>query len=470
MKTPTIAHRWHLAAFLSLAALWFAPFKPCAQIVTATITFTNAANLVTASGGSGASVTVNTDVRRWTNTITSPGAQIPLTSVNGTNIAQQVQAFLIHSAGHPFAGISPASDGITYVSLRGTNGQALTVTLNPTNYASVTMSTQSIGAAYTLRLPITVEASGVRATIANHLLSALDYATSGSLAQLGTSNATVKPVRLATGLVSLEAGSGMTLATTATSVVFNASGSTLAGNTVWVSKTGNDSSGVRENVGAAFLTLSAAKAAAFSGDTIMVLPGGYADSDLQKAGVNWHFFNGAIVTNNSAVTSIFDNSTGGSGNSDITGDGVFVDPLNTRVLNWVTEGITNSIHCKTMKGTTVADFADGYSTVEADEIVGDGDWPVLFSGTDAVVTINRTRIKGTSVSADGRAVYLLAANNETALRDCVLIVDPGATYSIAAGTTANVRLYGSTMANITNHSGVTFLTGGTRFEVSTDVR
>jgi len=470
MKTTTLAHRWHLAAFLALLGLWLAPFKPCAQIVTATITFTNAANLVAASGGSGASITANSDARRWTNTITSAGTQIPLTSANGTNIAQQVQSFLIHAAGHPFTGITPASDGISYVSLRGTNGQALTVTLDPTNYASVTMATQTIGTAYTLRLPITVEASGVRSTIANHLMSAMDYATVGGLAQLGTSNATVKPIRFPAGIVSLEAGSGMTLSTTATSVVFNASGSTLAGNTVWVSKTGNDSSGARGSVGAAFLTCAAAKAAAYSGDTIIVLPGGYEESDLQKAGVNWHFFNGAIVTNNSGSTAIFDSTTSGAGNTDITGDGVFVDAMATRVVYWQTAGQVNSVRCKSMIGGTVVDIADGTATVEVDEIVGSDDWPVLISGTGGVTTINRTRIKGTSATSSARAVYVLAENNDTTLRDCVMVVDSAGDYTLGANTTANVRLYGSTMANKTNSPSVTLLTGSGRFEVSTNVR
>jgi len=45
-----------------------------------------------------------------------------------------------------------------------------------------------------------------------------------------------------------------------------------------------------------FTTLAAAKAAAQSGDTIVVGPGTYIENDLLKNGVNWFFAPGAIVT------------------------------------------------------------------------------------------------------------------------------------------------------------------------------
>src|SRR5215813_6873431 len=43
-------------------------------------------------------------------------------------------------------------------------------------------------------------------------------------------------------------------------------------------------------------TLTAAKAAARSGDTIVVAPGTYLENDLLKDGVNWFFSPGAIVS------------------------------------------------------------------------------------------------------------------------------------------------------------------------------
>lgn len=143
------------------------------DIITARLTFTNAAVLTNAAWSSNATVTVNTDVRTWTNSISSPATQIPLTSSNGTNIAQQVQRFLIHASSYPFAGIRPSSDNTSYVDLRGTNGQALTVSISPTNYGTITYSTNTTESGTVLRLPITVEAASVRTNIANMLVDAI---------------------------------------------------------------------------------------------------------------------------------------------------------------------------------------------------------------------------------------------------------------------------------------------------------
>src|SRR6478735_5887078 len=66
------------------------------------------------------------------------------------------------------------------------------------------------------------------------------------------------------------------------------------GNMVWVDQIyGSDVTGQRGKLQYAFQTLSAAKTAALSGDTIMVLPGTYNEKNLAKNGVNWHFFTGA---------------------------------------------------------------------------------------------------------------------------------------------------------------------------------
>ena len=144
-----------------------------ASIITARLSFTNAAVLTNAAWSSNATVTVNTDVRTWTNSISSPATQIPLTSSNGTNIAQQVQRFLIHASSYPFAGIRPSSDNTSYVELRGTNGQSMSVSISPSTYAAITYSTNTVGTGYVVRLPITVETPANRTNIANMLVDAL---------------------------------------------------------------------------------------------------------------------------------------------------------------------------------------------------------------------------------------------------------------------------------------------------------
>jgi hypothetical protein len=78
-----------------------------------------------------------------------------------------------------------------------------------------------------------------------------------------------------------------------------------------------------------FKTLTAAKTAASSGDTIVVFPGTYNEANLLKDGVNWYFHIGAIVNYTGASDiSIWDNSsTGVSGaiTCSILGYGSFVN-------------------------------------------------------------------------------------------------------------------------------------------------
>lgn len=75
---------------------------------------------------------------------------------------------------------------------------------------------------------------------------------------------------------------------------------------------GSDTYGTRGS-NLAYATLTAAKAAAVSGDTIIVMPGTYAENNLLKNGVNWHFIGGAVVryvntvvTGSDTVYGIFD--------------------------------------------------------------------------------------------------------------------------------------------------------------------
>jgi len=178
-QSKTFARVAFVRSLFTLSLLWFLlRFQPApaATVVTATITFTNAANLVTAAG-TNATITVNSDVRTWTNTITSVATQIPLTTISGTNIAQQVQNFLVHIASYPLTSITPTSDGATYVSLRGANDLAMDVSLSQTNWGAVTYVTNTIGTAYTLRLPITVESVANRTILADYLVDALALAT-----------------------------------------------------------------------------------------------------------------------------------------------------------------------------------------------------------------------------------------------------------------------------------------------------
>jgi hypothetical protein len=102
------------------------------------------------------------------------------------------------------------------------------------------------------------------------------------------------------------------------------------GNLLWVDQiNGNDDLAVRGRMTVPFKTLTKAKTAAASGDTIMVLPGTYNENNLLKNGVNWHFLSGAIVSySGSGAAAIFDtssNGTNGAVQSIVSGWGEFVN-------------------------------------------------------------------------------------------------------------------------------------------------
>lgn len=80
-------------------------------------------------------------------------------------------------------------------------------------------------------------------------------------------------------------------------------GSVEAGNAVYVSKTGDDATGVRNNMGLSYATINGALVAAQAGDTIVVFPGDYELSDaiVLKNQVNFQFLGKGKLTLDIAV-------------------------------------------------------------------------------------------------------------------------------------------------------------------------
>jgi len=117
--------------------------------------------------------------------------------------------------------------------------------------------------------------------------------------------------------------------------------------------------------------LFAAKTAATAGTTIVVGPGNYNDTstNLLKNLVNWHFMNGAIVSNlvqrpgADAWFGIFDDRLSGSVTCNITGDGVFIYDRSDYDLGGVplaTQGffnLTNPASQVSIKGKQVQLFS-----------------------------------------------------------------------------------------------------------------
>lgn len=89
-------------------------------------------------------------------------------------------------------------------------------------------------------------------------------------------------------------------------------GSVEAGNAVYVSKTGDDATGVRNNMGLSYATINGALVAAQPGDTIVVFPGNYELSTgiVLKDQINFSFLGtGELTLALTEITPIFSDAT-----------------------------------------------------------------------------------------------------------------------------------------------------------------
>ncbi len=192
-------------------------------------------------------------------------------------------------------------------------------------------------------------------------------------------------------------------------------GSVEAGNAVYVSKTGNDGTAARNNMGLSYATISAALAAALPGDTVVVFPGDYelSDSLILKDNVNFHFLGKGTLTLDLAVKKpLFDDTTAtttsvtctiyapswkflgrGSTNNDIT-----VFPTTIR-------GYLKGV-LKLSKASNVKIVAD---TLEADDAV------VWFNGSEAsAVAPSYVGAVVPTVHVEARLIYKKASAKTTA--------------------------------------------------------
>jgi len=396
---------------LAIVALLFG-FALRADLVTYTLTVTNAP-----VPGATTNITVNGTTRYWTNVSTATKIV-----TNTTTTAHSATNLYLDFARFPQRGVTVYMTDTNVVVFRGLD---ITLTQGGT-WASVATSTLTSTNLHALMIPF---ANLPLVTRTNQAVEVFD---------------------------ALVAYTGL------------ASYGTATGNGVWVSKTGNDGTGASGSIGTAFLTLTAAKAAANAGDTIFVLPGTYAEQDLLKDQVNWHFFNGAVVTNTSASLAIWQDNAGAI-TSTITGDGQFTGDGSYLGVVMANAGSTVKIRGRIVGGNPTIQADAGTLTVDDSEINSNGlNQSLLISGTGAVVNLNRCRIVSDVVDDNTIAIAFSAANNDLTLRDCVVV--SGGTNSVTASGAVNARIYGSLTANVTNHANVTWITGASRFEVDSDVR
>lgn len=146
------------------------------------------------------------------------------------------------------------------------------------------------------------------------------------------------------------------------------------GNLLWVDAVnGNDGTAQRGRMQLPYLTLSAAKTAAQSGDTVVVLPGTYNEKNLAKNGVNWHFFNGAVIAySGGASGGVFDTGyAGGACTFMISGNGIFKvvsEPSPMAVVKSNYGGDNIKIECDRIEGLGSALDACGTVLIRCNEL------------------------------------------------------------------------------------------------------
>lgn len=203
------------------------------------------------------------------------------------------------------------------------------------------------------------------------------------------------------------------------------------------SELGSDSTGLRNRADRPFLTLTAAKAAALAGDTVVVRPGTYDEKDLLKTGVNWWFYPGASVIytgifagaifddNAAAVTSqvrgygVFDNAGSGgvlvvsNAATEINFNGVDLSSNTGFAVN-VSAGILNLVS-KSLSSVTTnpVNASGGTANIRADSISTNGvsDRAIVISGGTQNIEANSISSgQGTCIAVSGAGTCRIVAN------------------------------------------------------------
>ena len=116
-------------------------------------------------------------------------------------------------------------------------------------------------------------------------------------------------------------------------------------NSLFVAKNGNDATGTRNRLDKPFLTITAAQTAASSGDVIIIFPGTYTDTLLQKNGVEYYFYPGAVISAANTIwsmTSDISYTVSGYGEFISTSSVVNIAPTTAGTFNLTCRRMQNS--------------------------------------------------------------------------------------------------------------------------------
>lgn len=181
------------------------------------------------------------------------------------------------------------------------------------------------------------------------------------------------------------------------------------GNVIWVSASnGSDTFGLAGRLDRPFATLTAAKTAASSGTTIIVLPGTYTDSDIAKNGVNWHFLIGAVVNRASGTSNaIFEVGSGMT--FKVTGDGDFTNTASgttSYFINVTAGSSTIDIRCRAIvsNSSCIRVAVSSIVKVTADSITSNNAGSAVEVSGSGTVEVRANTLDGYSSDA----VYVTA--------------------------------------------------------------
>jgi hypothetical protein len=254
LNTQTPKHPKLISALLGIWVFGYLGISsPAADRITATLVLTNAAG--TTNGQTLTIVSGTTTVRTWTNSVYLAASQI-LTNSTAAGAATNLWRQLLATV--PI-GVAPiVMTGPTNLVLYGQSGFPLLLTPSA-GWASVSYVTQAVTAAYTVRIPNTIESAAAKTNVASELVNWLNLsAATNQLAQaspalaqlLGTTNTqTVTAAKTFTGAVILSNAAGIYYLGTISNAA-NISGAINAiSNGVWYVGTISNAAGITGNLG-----------------------------------------------------------------------------------------------------------------------------------------------------------------------------------------------------------------------------
>jgi hypothetical protein len=144
------------------------------DIITATVTISTAqaTNLV---GTNAASITISSDTRIWTNSVTSASTQILAT----TNASTAAFRLLQHLRAYPFTDVATTATNSGVV-LVGDEGAALSITIS-NSWATVAYRTNTVGTGIVYRAPRSIESATTRAIVDDDVVTRINNASTNTV-------------------------------------------------------------------------------------------------------------------------------------------------------------------------------------------------------------------------------------------------------------------------------------------------